>query len=77
VLVYGPLAHGLLGDVITSQTTFESDLPQQEPVMGTKRNLAVVAKLKGLTDRPRDLASPGSQIPALDVATIEHVNPNG
>src|SRR5262249_25318780 len=56
------MAHGLLGDVITSKTTFESDLPQQEPGMGTKRNLAVVAKLKGLTERPGDLASPGSQI---------------
>jgi len=55
VLVYGPLAHGLLGGRYTPQTTFGSDdWRSKSPAFRGelfKRNLAVVARLKSLAER--------------------------
>jgi hypothetical protein len=55
VLVYGPLAHGLLGGNYTPQTTFaEDDWRSQSPAFHGKpfeRNLGVVECLKGLARR--------------------------
>jgi aryl-alcohol dehydrogenase-like predicted oxidoreductase len=55
VLVYGPLAHGLLGGHYTPQTTFGSDdWRSKSPAFRGElfeRNLAVVARLKALAER--------------------------
>ncbi len=55
VLVYGPLAHGLLAGGYTPQTTFASDdWRSKSPVFHGKifaQNLAVVERLKGVAER--------------------------
>jgi len=54
VLVYGPLAHGLLGGNYTLQTTFASDdwRSKSPAFQGErfKRNLAVLERLRGLAE---------------------------
>jgi aryl-alcohol dehydrogenase-like predicted oxidoreductase len=55
VLVYGPLAHGLLGGGYTAHTTFASDdWRSKSPTFHGElfeRNLAVVERLKALAER--------------------------
>jgi len=55
VLVYGPLAHGLLGGRYTPETTFASDDWRSKSMAFRgewfRRNLTVVARLKGLAER--------------------------
>ncbi|MGO8951052.1 MAG: aldo/keto reductase [Ktedonobacterales bacterium] len=55
VMVYGPLAHGLLSGTFTPQTTFASDdWRSQNPYFQGNifsRNLAVVERLKGVASR--------------------------
>jgi aryl-alcohol dehydrogenase-like predicted oxidoreductase len=55
VLVYGPLAHGLLGGRYTPQTRFASDdWRSKSPAFRGElfgRNLAVVDRLRGLAER--------------------------
>ena len=55
MLVYGPLAHGLLGGRYTPQTNFASDdWRSKSPAFRGElfeRNLAVVTKLKTLAER--------------------------
>ena len=85
VLVYGPMAHGLLGGRMTETTTFapddwrsKSDLFRGEPL---RQNLAVVDALKGFS------AEKGVTIaqlaiawtlanPAVDVAIVGARNPD-
>jgi aryl-alcohol dehydrogenase-like predicted oxidoreductase len=79
VFVYGPLAHGLLGGRYTPLTTFASDdWRSKSPAFRGElfdRNLAVVARLKGLAERK---AMTVAQLaiawvlanPAVDVAII-------
>ena len=80
VLVYGPLAHGLLGGRLTADVAFppgdwraSSDVFRGEPF---RRNLAAVAKLEELATR--ELGTSVSQLavawtlanPAVDVAIV-------
>ncbi len=55
VLVYGPLAHGLLGGRYTPKTNFANDdWRSKSPAFRAElfaRNLAVVGRLKGLAER--------------------------
>ena len=79
VLVYGPLAHGLLGGRYTSQTTFASnDWRSGSPAFRGElfeRNLRVVARLRSLADR-QGITAPQLAIawvlanPAVDVAIV-------
>jgi aryl-alcohol dehydrogenase-like predicted oxidoreductase len=68
VLVYGPLAHGLLGGHYTPQTTFASDdWRSKSPAFRGElfeRNLAVVARLKALAERQ------GMRVAQLAVAWV-------
>jgi aryl-alcohol dehydrogenase-like predicted oxidoreductase len=79
VLVYGPLAHGLLAGSYTPQTTFASDdwrskSPEFQGDLFV-RNLAVVERLKGVAERH---GIPVAQLaiawvlanPAVDVAIV-------
>src|SRR5262245_39609682 len=67
-LVYGPLAHGLLGGRYTPQTKFENDdwRSKSPAFQGElfKRNLSVVARLKSLADRV------GITVPQLAIAWV-------
>ncbi|HEU5378518.1 MAG TPA: aldo/keto reductase [Ktedonobacteraceae bacterium] len=79
VLVYGPLAHGLLGGSFTPKTTFPSDdwRSQHESFSGEgfRRNVAVVERLKrvaqeqGMTIAQLAVAWVLAQ-PAVDVAIV-------
>lgn len=68
VVVYGPLAHGLLGGRYTPQTKFASDdWRSKSPAFRGelfKRNLGVVARLKSLADRV------GITVPELAIAWV-------
>jgi aryl-alcohol dehydrogenase-like predicted oxidoreductase len=68
VLVYGPLAHGLLGGRYTPQTTFASDdWRSKSPAFRGElfeRNLRVVARLRSLADRQ------GITVPQLAIAWV-------
>src|SRR5438128_742363 len=68
VLVYGPLAHGLLGGRYTPQTTFASnDWRSGSPAFRGElfeRNLRVVARLRSLADRQ------GITAPQLAIAWV-------
>src|SRR6266540_987032 len=71
VLIYGPLAHGLLAGRMTPSTTFEpDDWRSKSPDFSGetfRRNLAVVERLKGFA-RERDVS-----LPELAVAwTLAH-----
>src|SRR6266511_2206385 len=71
VLIYGPLAHGLLAGRMTPSTTFEpDDWRSKSPDFSgetCRRNLAVVERLKGFA-RERDVS-----LPELAVAwTLAH-----
>src|SRR6266540_3217549 len=61
VLIYGPLAHGLLAGRMTPSTTFEpDDWRSKSPDFSGetfRRNLAVVERLKGFA-RERDVSLP-------------------
>ena len=84
VLVYGPLAHGLLGGSFTSQTTFAADdwRSKSEIFHGQifQRNLAIVEHLKhlaeqeGMTVAQLAIAWVLAQ-PAIDVAIVGARNP--
>ena len=88
VLVYGPLAHGLLGGAFTPQTTFAADdwRSKSEFFHGEnfQRNVAVVEHLKCLAAREgmtiAQLAvawvlAGGKPQPAIDVAIVGARNP--
>jgi len=88
VLVYGPLAHGLLAGAFTPQTTFAADdwRSKSEIFHGDifQRNLAVVEQLKRLAEHEgmavAQLAiawvlARGKSKPAIDVAIIGARNP--
>src|SRR6266699_3556195 len=88
VLVYGPLAHGLLGGSFTPQTTFAADdwRSKSEIFHGEifQRNLAVVEQLKylaareGMTVAQLAIAwvlAEGKPQPAVDVAIVGARNP--
>src|SRR5881397_1637739 len=68
VLVYGPLAHGLLGGGYTPQTTFASDdWRSRSPAFRGELfegNLRVVARLRNLADRQ------GITVPQLAIAWV-------
>ncbi len=79
VLVYGPLAHGLLAGSYTPQTTFASDdWRSKSPVFQGDlfaRNLAVVERLKGVAARQGITVAQLAVAwvlanPAVDVAVI-------
>jgi aryl-alcohol dehydrogenase-like predicted oxidoreductase len=85
VLVYGPLAHGLLGGSFTPQTTFapddwrsKSEFFHGEPF---QRNVAVVEQLKRLAEH-KDMTIAQLTIawvlaqPAIDVAIVGARNPH-
>jgi aryl-alcohol dehydrogenase-like predicted oxidoreductase len=85
VLVYGPLAHGLLGGSFTSQTTFapddwrsKSEFFHGEPF---QHNVAVVEQLKRLAEH-KDMTIAQLTIawvlaqPAIDVAIVGARNPH-
>ena len=84
VLVYGPLAHGLLGGSFTPQTTFAPNdwRSQHESFRGENfaRNIAVVERLKRLAER-RGMTIAQLAIawvlahPAVDVAIVGARNP--
>jgi aryl-alcohol dehydrogenase-like predicted oxidoreductase len=84
VLVYGPLAHGLLGGSFTPQTTFAPDdwRSKSKDFHGEhfQRNVAVVEQLKGLAAREGmtiaqlAIAWVLAQ-PAIDVAIVGARNP--
>jgi len=84
VLVYGPLAHGLLAGTFTSQTSFAADdwRNKSEIFHGKifQRNLAVVEQLKhlaeqeGMTVAQLAIAWVLAQ-PAIDVAIVGARNP--
>jgi aryl-alcohol dehydrogenase-like predicted oxidoreductase len=79
VLVYGPMAHGLLSGRMTESTTFDSDDWRSKSPDFTgeafRRNLAVVEQLKGLA-RERDISLPQLAVawtlanPAVQVAIV-------
>ena len=79
VLVYGPLAHGLLSGRITYWTRFSTDDWRSHSPDFTgkpfRRNLAVVERLKGVA-RERDVSLPQLGVawtlanPAVHVATV-------
>jgi aryl-alcohol dehydrogenase-like predicted oxidoreductase len=79
VLVYGPLAHGLLSGGMTESTTFDADDWRSKSPDFTgetfRRNLAVVERLKGLA-RERDISLPQLAVawtlanPAVHVAIV-------
>ncbi|MDX6227587.1 MAG: hypothetical protein QOI76_977 [Frankiales bacterium] len=79
VLAYGPLAHGLLGGRMTSETTFPPDdwRSHSRDFAGDtfRRNLDVVARLDGLAAE-RDIPLPQLAVawtlsnPAVDVAVV-------
>jgi len=78
-LVYGPLAHGLLGGGYTPQTTFASDdWRSKSPAFRGElfeRNLRVVARLKSLAERlgitiPQLAIAWALANPAVDVAIV-------
>jgi len=88
VLVYGPLAHGLLGGSFTPQTTFAPDdwRSKSKDFHGEtfQRNVAVVEQLKRLAAREgmtiAQLAiawvlAGGKPQPAIDVAIVGARNP--
>ncbi len=79
VLVYGPLAHGLLGGRYTPKTNFANDdWRSKSPAFRAElfaRNLAVVGRLKGLAERQRMTLAQLAIAwvlanPAVDVAII-------
>jgi len=83
VLVYGPLAHGLLGGTFTPQTTFASDdwRSKSKDFHGEsfQRNVAVVEHLKQLAAREGTtiaqlaiawVLAGGKPQPAVDVAIV-------
>src|SRR5712691_953055 len=79
VLVYGPLAHGLLGGSFTPQTTFAADdwRSKSEFFHGEnfQRNVAVVEHLKRLAARERKTIAQLAIAwvlaqPAIDVAIV-------
>jgi aryl-alcohol dehydrogenase-like predicted oxidoreductase len=79
VLVYGPLAHGLLSGRMTPSTSFDADDWRGKSPDFTgetfRRNLAVVERLKGFARR-RDLSLPQLAVawtlanPAVQVAVV-------
>jgi aryl-alcohol dehydrogenase-like predicted oxidoreductase len=78
-LVYGPLAHGLLGGRYTLQTTFASDdWRSKSPAFRGElfeRNLRVVARLRSLGERlgitvPQLAIAWALANPAVDVAIV-------
>jgi aryl-alcohol dehydrogenase-like predicted oxidoreductase len=79
VLVYGPMAHGLLSGRMTDSTTFDSDDWRSKSPDFTgetfRQNLAVVARLKVLA-RERGISLPQLAVawtlanPAVDVAVV-------
>jgi aryl-alcohol dehydrogenase-like predicted oxidoreductase len=79
VLVYGPMAHGLLSGRMTDSTTFDSDDWRSKSPDFTgetfRQNLAVVARLKVLA-RERSISLPQLAVawtlanPAVDVAVV-------
>lgn len=79
VLVYGPMAHGLLSGRMTESTTFNpGDWRSNSPDFTSdtfRRNLAVVERLKGLA-RERDISVPQLAVawtlanPAVHVAIV-------
>jgi aryl-alcohol dehydrogenase-like predicted oxidoreductase len=84
VLVYGPMAHGLLSGRITETTTFESNDWRSKNDMfsgeGFKRNLAVVRRLEAFAAERRvtiaELAIAWTLAnPAVDVAIVGARNP--
>ncbi len=84
VLVYGPLAHGLLAGTFTPQTTFASDdwRNKSEIFQGGifQRNLAVVEQLKHLAERDGMTVAQLAIAwvlaqPAIDVAIVGARNP--
>ncbi len=84
VLVYGPLAHGLLAGTFTPQTTFPpDDWRSKSPIFHGdifQRNLAVVEQLKGVAEREgitvAQLAIAWALAqPAIDVAIVGAHNP--
>jgi aryl-alcohol dehydrogenase-like predicted oxidoreductase len=84
VLVYGPLAHGLLAGGYTPQTTFASDdwRSKSAEFQGDRfaRNLAVVERLKGVAARQGISVAQLAVAwvlanPAVDVAIVGARNP--
>ncbi len=87
VLVYGPLAHGLLGGAITDATTFgPGDWRAHSPAFtgeGFARNLQVVAALSAFADRRGAaiaqlavawvLANPAVQVAIVGARTPAHL----
>ncbi len=79
VLVYGPLAHGLLSGRMTASSTFDADDWRSKSPDFTgetlRRNLAVVERLKEFA-RERDVSLPQLAVawtlanPAVDVAIV-------
>jgi len=79
VLVYGPMAHGLLSGRMTESTTFNPDDWRSNSPDFTgetfRRNLAVIERLKGLA-RKRDISLPQLAVawtlahPAVHVAIV-------
>ncbi|MGH3764757.1 MAG: aldo/keto reductase [Pseudonocardiaceae bacterium] len=79
VLVYGPMAHGLLSGRMTESTTFNPDDWRSNSPDFTgetfRRNLAVVERLKGLA-RERDISLPQLAVswtlahPAVHIAIV-------
>ena len=79
VLVYGPMAHGLLSGRMTDSTTFDSDDWRSKSSDFTgetlRKNVAVVERLKGLADE-MDLSLPQLAVawtlahPAVQVAIV-------
>lgn len=79
VLIYGPLAHGLLSGRMTESTTFDPDDWRRNSPDFTgdtfRRNLAVVQRLKGLAQQ-RDISLVQLAVawtlahPAVDVAIV-------
>ena len=79
MLVYGPMAHGLLAGRMTESTTFDSDDWRSKSPDFTgetfRRNLAVVQRLKGLAHQ-RDISLPQLAVawtlahPAVHVAIV-------
>lgn len=79
VLVYGPIAHGLLSGRMTESTTFDADDWRSKSPDFTgetfRRNLAVVERLKGVA-RERDISLPQLAVawtlanPAVHVAIV-------